>query len=359
MDPGLAALAGHHFDLDLRVARHLVNDGHEVVVHAHQQVLDAVVRGLEGVAPVKRLFRAFPYTRPAEFDPLAGEAMMHIHHCGVLAHDLAQVEPADLWLWPSIFATQLHACAIAAPKVPVAGCVQVPPASLHQPGGAAWWRQAFVAADKAGLPLRIGGMEPEHRYDFLPLTVDHRFTTFPCPFEGSPIAQPRAALRTVGFFGHQRTEKGDRLIPALIEKLLALGHQVVMQNSQGRRLFADHPRVTQLGHVAHIAEEIARCDLVILPYDPNQYRRKGSGILLEAMATGIPVIAPFDTAPGRWVERTGSGELFVSLTEADILKAFQAAAADYPRLSRAAFEAAQAWKQAHGMRRFVNAMVQG
>lgn len=356
LDPGLTSVAGHHFDIDLRVARQLLQDGHELHVYAHASASKAIIDEMSTIAPISRLFRAGPYDIPSRFDPVAGELLVYQNQSTVLAQDLTKVAEADLWLWPSIFAPQLNACASASRGVPIAGCVHTDVQAEEWPSGAMFWRHALLRAQRAGMPLRLGAIEPEHRYGFLPLTTDDRFELFPIPHEGSPRPQVSERLATVGFLGHQRREKGVLLVSEIVKRLLEQGYQVVFQDSANRQFLPEHAALTRIGFVPRIGDAIAKCDLVVLPYDPARYRSKGSGILWESLATGVPVVAPFGTAPGRWIEATGAGTLFSHANADAITGAIRRAGEVYPTIARAAAQVAREWPKRHGVERFVRAM---
>lgn len=357
MDPGLANVAGHHFDADLKIARTLAEDGHRVRIYAHATASEHVLRAFRSHGEIQPLFRSSVYVDPRQVDPIAGEAIVYLRHSEALAQDLRSTAPADVWLWPTLFAAQLHACAGLSGDTLVAGCVQMDASSEERPNGAMWWRHALIEAKRAGMRLRIGGMEPDHRYEYLPLTADGEFHSFPNFYEGKPSGAPKTSLRTVGFFGHQRGEKGDSMIPALVAKLVAKGCQVILQDSAERFRPQDRASITTLGFVDNLAEEIARCDLVVLPYSPERYRRRGSGILLDALASGVPAVAPFDTIPGRWLERTGAGTQFVRATTPDILAAIDEAERRFPAIAAAAARTSASWRRRFGVKRFVEAML--
>ena len=117
------------------------------------------------------------------------------------------------------------------------------------------------------------------------------------------------------------------------------------------------PGLTKLDYVPSVADEIAKCDLVVAPYDPVAYRVKGSGIVWDSIASGVPVILPARTEMGSLVESTGAGKLVESLEAEDVYRSILEARRDYATIARAAFEASQAWRGTHGIRRFVSAML--
>ena len=40
---------------------------------------------------------------------------------------------------------------------------------------------------------------------------------------------------------------------------------------------------------------IANCDALLMPYDPSAYRIRGSGVALEALALGLPIVVTRET----------------------------------------------------------------
>jgi len=175
---------------------------------------------------------------------------------------------------------------------------------------------------------------------------------FPQPFGGPPIEQPKTALKRIGFFGHQRWEKGPEMLEPLIARLVQDGYAITYQSSNPLYKGPEHSQVEQLGFVEDIATPIRTCDLVVLPYDVEQYKTKGSGILAQCLALGIPVTAPFGTLPGRLVERYGLGPLFTAPTQHVIYKAVKAADQNYAVFAGNALTAAHQFNQRNGIARF-------
>ena len=75
---------------------------------------------------------------------------------------------------------------------------------------------------------------------------------------------------------------------------------------------ADQPmfdRLAGLGERVEVRQEVlasgeylarlAEADLLLLPYDPDVYRRRGSGVFADAHHVGIPVVAPKECAFAR------------------------------------------------------------
>jgi hypothetical protein len=147
-----------------------------------------------------------------------------------------------------------------------------------------------------------------------------RFHTLPIPHTHSSsdrILHPRPLRLT--YLGDARTEKGFALLPQLIGSLentcLANGkaHFIVQCNyniPQGEpkaRLARTQlelvPEFVTLYKEPLTSEEYRRLllssDLLLLLYDASNYYARSSGILVEALAAGIPVIVP----SGCWLAR--------------------------------------------------------
>lgn len=356
LDPGLIFSGGHHLEYDIRIAEELIRRGHEARVYSHARISDSARESVAAIAPAIPLFRPSPYSNPAKVDPISGELRIFLDGALMLAEDLGRVEAADLWIWPTLFAPQLHACALANPRVDIAGCIHVEPNYMAS-NGRMWWRYALEKCRKAGLRTNLGVTIPRLGREYSLLAGDERVSMWPILADGAPIKVPRTGLRRIGFFGHQRAEKGTAILATLISRLLGDGFEVVLHDSGDLSRIDQAPGLVTLGFVPSLAEEIARCDLVVLPYDPAAYRARGSSVGCEAIASGIPVIAPAGTPIGFLVESTGAGALFAALTAEEIHRVVLAARDGYRRFSNAAFEASRAWPERHGIKNFVSKML--
>jgi glycosyltransferase involved in cell wall biosynthesis len=119
--------------------------------------------------------------------------------------------------------------------------------------------------------------------------------------------QRRPGPPTVACVGFANEPKGYRLLPGAIERLLAEDgdvrfniHGVYSGSDAGdqapvfERLAALGPRVVVRTDVLSPADYLSwlrQADLLLLPYDPDVYRTRGSGVFAEARHMGIPVVA--------------------------------------------------------------------
>jgi hypothetical protein len=357
LDPGLYHIEGHHLEWDRRIAAELIARGHELTVYAHSGV-SADVRAMFP-HPIKLvpLFGHYPYVDPLRLDPVAGELLGFIDVAVALAQELKTTAKADLWLWPSLFQAHLYACALISTEVPVAGCIHVEP-GFKSALGAACWKYAFIKARQAGLRMNLGVTGPVLQQEYCALAGDHQFVRpLPLPVPGCPGQAPRSSLKTVGFFGHQRQEKGAELVPPLVSALLQEGYQVMLHDCGNAFGPEQIPGLTRIGYVPDLAATIASCDLAVVPYQADSYRYRESAIVWDALASGVPVVVPYGTAPALRVLASGAGKVFLLPTVESVRSAIAEARQDYGQIAAGAFRASQQWRETHGTEKLVQALI--
>jgi glycosyltransferase involved in cell wall biosynthesis len=306
---------------------------------------------------VTRLFHASPYREPDEFDWFAGDLIQWRQESAAIIDELRTVADADLWIWPTIRPQEIDACTALGVSAPMVGCVYWDPGIEARSLSAQLWRSALVHAHGTGLKLTLASVEVELRHRFMPMIPSGKFLMLPHPVDGPPLAEPKAALNRIGFFGHQRPEKGSGLIKPLLRKLVEQGYAITFQNSYLHAEVLDLPGVDLLSYAKNIAVPIAECDLVVLPYDVQKYRARGSGILVECLALGVPVIAPVGTLPGRTVEQAGVGPLFAETSLQPIYGAIRATKRNYARFSQNAHRIAHQFNKRNGVAQFASALL--
>jgi hypothetical protein len=117
------------------------------------------------------------------------------------------------------------------------------------------------------------------------------------------------APKRVACLGHARREKGHGHLPALLRGLWDAGladhrAQLVLQSPKPQLLAALQSRARALGNEAALiaapaaldmqayAELVRATDVGVLLYDGLRYYDRCSGILLELLAAGVPVVVP-------------------------------------------------------------------
>jgi glycosyltransferase involved in cell wall biosynthesis len=358
MDPALRISAGHHLDIDRQVARELKRAGHDVHVYSHADITSDAREALLVDAALTPLFRISPYFEIPIQSPASDALHAFTNTAASIAHDLKQVRAADLWIWPTLFSTQHYACVLARPAVKNVGCIMVEPTYLNA-AGQSLWRHTLAQARESGLRFELGVLEPVLRDEYLPLVSNDELIALPYPFDRIASAKRKSKLRKVGFFGNQRDEKGAALLGTLIESLIQQNFEVVVHDSSG---CSDGQSTNKLKlvlkYIEDLPAEIASCDLVVIPYRSEEYRFKGSGIVWTALANGVPIVAPAASAPGKLVQEHRAGKLFNAFSAPCVLEAVLDAKADYPALADAAWTVSTGWMASHGLRKFVEALLE-
>jgi len=183
------------------------------------------------------------------------------------------------------------------------------------------------------------------------------FLHAPIPFDQTHLlaaladAAPRAGdALSVLYLGDARLEKGYTDLPAAVASVwtdllepgrirfviqsnfnTAGGEPGVLSAQQQLAAYGDR-RVRLLpealdapAYYRHLAE----ADIALIPYDGARYRERSSGVLVEAMAAGLPVV----TSTGSWMETQVGADNAVLFDAPDALAdALRRAVEDYPRL---------------------------
>ena len=346
LDPGLASTRGHHFDLDLRLARALARLGHLVEVHGrvHPDPRLLELAEAEGLV-LHSTFRVPTYAAlaPAQ-PPLEAYEQM----ADATAADLAKVPGADLWFWPTLAPYQFAAALSHDDSVRQLGGLWWTPRFPHAVGARSWARSARRLVHEKK-PITVGAYDQALCRACLSFAPELDVTRLPCPHDGAANDRQPTVLRRIGFFGHQRASRGLAIVPELVTALVRRGFQVVVQDSnfsiQGK---GTHPNIEVLHFVPDFAAEIARCDLVIWPSRWEAYLESHSGVMSECVATGVPIIAPSGCMPAEVLARFGGGTFFHEFSLDAILEAVDVAALDFPALVARARAAARLWHAENG-----------
>ena len=199
-----------------------------------------------------------------------------------------------------------------------------------------------------------------------------------------PIPFPRAAVVPDGpdrdrplnvvYLGDARAEKGYHLLPSLLTGAGVVdgvrARLVAQSNSKlsleeativtARRALASRPveeveLVETALSVAAFDALVRRSDIVVLPYRRDRYVRRTSGVLVQALAAGKPVVVPART----WLADAAPSDAAVTFDEPDDFPgAVATAVARHDALSRAARSHAPWWRAHHSGENFVRHLTQ-
>jgi hypothetical protein len=193
------------------------------------------------------------------------------------------------------------------------------------------------------------------------------FATLPIPFDEPGAAKALRAARQrdtdrpviVGYLGSARFEKGYQHLPAVaaaLQPYLDAGEaRLRLQSTLGeaamiesrRQLEAFGGNAIELLYWALSGDEYYRqlgeMDIVLLPYVPERYRRRSSGIFAQAVAAGKIVVVPRGTTMWAWVEQLGIASCVPYDTPSDLPAAVMAAVERCDSLRETAYQAGEAW----------------
>ncbi len=363
IDPAVHSLGGHHFTAVQRLQRELARLGVAAPclgsAYADRRVVDEL-----GVAPTfSRSVYGRSYAAPAEFTDGVDETGRQ------LAEAMRRSGTPDLIVLPCC--DQVLAMALARqlrrswsrPRPRLLLWLLYGPHHLKTPDDpAAAGPDGEARAAFAELVANAGAIEAycetPAMADFYRGLVPFEVGVMPGP--GLP-ARARAAKATggppvVSCIGFANRAKGYRLLPQAIPHVLDRHRSVTFMIHgivKGSDAEADQPvfdRLAGLDERVKVDREVltsdkyltrlAETDLLLLPYDPDVYRWRGSGVFADAHQLGIPIVAPKECAFARPAFDDGWGVAMRNY-DGDCLGIAAAEALDrLPRLSARAAHAA-------------------
>jgi hypothetical protein len=182
-----------------------------------------------------------------------------------------------------------------------------------------------------------------------------------------PVAGPdhRTGLLTIAYLGGARGDKGFDLLPSLVEAMA----EPILKKGRARfriqanyALSAEEPRmaearrklarfpgswvelIDQPPEMAAFQSALLSTDLLLLPYRSDIYRRRSSGLLVQAMVAGIPTVVP----KGTWLASEAPEDAHAAFGEGlSLIDAVQRAVDAHAELSIAALRAAPEARRRH------------
>jgi glycosyltransferase involved in cell wall biosynthesis len=320
IDPGLRSAGGHHLTAALRLKAELAQLGVDTTCLASAYVEPDVVRAL-GCAPCfSRSVYGRGYESSAEFvsgvEQTERELVAAMKGNGPVA-DLLVLPCCDQVLAQAV-AQQLRHRRHRQPPHMLAWVLYPPrfrrPSEPH--GGAdveAECREAFgllrrsVGSTRLRVFCETAALADDYRR-LLSFEVDVMSGPgLALPRIDSP-SDPRSSRPTIVCLGYANRAKGYGLLPRAVASVLERHSDarfLIHGISQGSDAADDarvFERLADLGPRVDVRLDVlsrheyesllAAADFLLLPYDPDVYRTRGSGIFSEAARLGIPVIAP-------------------------------------------------------------------
>jgi glycosyltransferase involved in cell wall biosynthesis len=178
---------------------------------------------------------------------------------------------------------------------------------------------------------------------------------------------PQVGPLVVSFLAGARAERGVALIADVVKQCSPLGVRFLIQavDADDRtagvtslKALRDHPGVCF--HEGLLPREayndwIAQ-SVVLLPYAPDRYQSRQSGVHLEAKSLGAPVIVPAGTWMAEDVKRLGNGLVFEEYDARSIVECIARAQTQLATLRARAAACAAEHQRNHGADRCVDAI---
>ena len=331
IDPAVHSLGGHHFNAVQRLQGELRQLGVEAPCLGSAYADRRVVDELACTPTFTESVYGRSYATPAEFADSVEETGRQ------LAEAMRRSGTPDLIILPCcdqvsamVLARQLKAFLVAAAAAhPAVAALRT--ASPEDTGrsrqsaaldGEARAAFAELAADAGGVQAYC---ETPAMADFYRGLVPFEIGVMPGP--GLPararVAKAAGGPPIVSCIGFANRAKGYRLLPEAMRHVLDRHGDVTFMIHgivKGSDAEADQPmfdRLAGLDERVEVRQEVlasseylarlAEADLLLLPYDPDVYRRRGSGVFADAHHVGIPVVAPKECAFARPAFEEGWG----------------------------------------------------
>ena len=176
---------------------------------------------------------------------------------------------------------------------------------------------------------------------------------------GIPHDRPPREKPHLVFIGGARLEKNYHRLPAIVAACrgrarftlhsgpVDAASDPLLQRAHREAQALAGPDLTLIERALSPSEYwtlLADADLVLLPYDAAAYGPRSSGILVEALAIGVPALVP----AGCWMEHAGGPQRTIVMTDVDDAPAaVERALSSLPRLTAAAQAGGDDWRREH------------
>ena len=384
MDPSLKDFVGHHFEYDAAVAGGARDAGYEVVCLAHK----TVQRSVSDVLPVRAAFTHDIWeARQLYADQEIETAHQHANRSFLADLDQATrdlaLDERSIIFGHMITAGQLGGWAAFARRLrarrPTFVLLCRYELGHYRGETAARAFREIERLERKGVRIRLASDSERLARHYARLT-SLPVEVFPIPHTQahSPARpgpeQAAGAPLVVSMLGNARDEKGWVELVAAIEILAAQGRAQAFRFV----LQANDPDAACRRALARLNGSVAACielktealdpadyaalledsDIVVLPYWRSVYEARTSGVLVEALSAGKPVIC----TEGTWLADqldAGQGRSVKDRNPADLARQLWAMCVDYERYAKGAYEARAKWVAYHNPQSFVSALSGG
>lgn len=333
LDAQLEHIHGHHALYDRVIAREIRQRGHEAVIIANQRLERTEMDGV----PVFPLLETTCYRQFSQdpvfgaYDDVSAGNRAVFDELSALPQDFFR--RSDLVVVHTVSQTSLLGLVTWIASLPQGRgprfCIFLMLPSgigfdadgridMDNPAAATAYREAFRRARDSGADVTFMASGHQHARQFSALAEEdippHALLT---SFDDSPSGAALKQNQVLLFAGDAKMNKGLGTLPELVQELCPHHpeYQFVIHANPGpawgealttldklRRIAGSHPNLDLRLGVLDTDEYgalLTDSALVFLPYDPEEYRRKSSGVVWEAIASQSFLIVPADT----WLEQ--------------------------------------------------------
>lgn len=216
------------------------------------------------------------------------------------------------------------------------------------------------------------------QYEALSGGVPVALMPIPHGLSGAISESPTAARHrpmTATYLGNARTEKGFHYLPEAVDALrsshieagrlrfviqananLSLEDDIIARGRRRLRRYASEQveLIDSALDVPGFHERLFEADIILLPYQAEHYRKRSSGILVQALVAGRPVVVP----SGTWLSDCAPPESSVTFDDpGDLANAIALAVERLPDLRQAALRMAPAWRERHSAEMLVKRLL--
>lgn len=386
LDPNLDGAHGHHALYDRVIAREFRRRGVEALILSNERFSDDMLDG----TPVKALFKTTAYrafsSAPlfAAYDDVEqGNRAVYAELSAtpsdlfrrtdlVVVHTVSEITLVGLVTWIASLRRADRPCFCIFLMLPAGigrdseGTLQV-----EKPAATLAYREAFRIVREHQLDVHFFGSGPQHARQFSELAgveipAHPILTTFD---ETPPRVEPQDD-RVLLFAGDAKVNKGVDKLPGVVAALcpahpdLRFMIHANPEPAWGAALDAVNALRAMAGDYSNLdldlaplsgeayADLIGSAATVLLPYDRQEYRRKSSGVVWEAIASGSTLVTPAETWLDSECRLWGASHESYAAPEPECMAEAVVRALDADRAARA--EAAERFTAANGVKAMVD-----
>lgn len=171
----------------------------------------------------------------------------------------------------------------------------------------------------------------------------------------------------VSFVGGARRDRGGALVPDVVKQCAGSGVRFFIQAKHGSIAGSEAAKLAGLSSWSHVQVQegvLGRDDyyraiadsVVLLAYQPVNYRWRASGVYQEALMLGAPVLVTAGTWMAAEVKHWGNGLVIEDFSAAAIVDCIARAQRQLPALRAAAARVGEEFRRTQGVGRYIEAL---